>query len=128
MYAYLNFTLFCIFRTCTISKETARSITNVLESTLQKNNTRISELSNEVKDFKGQLNKKMGEFEVCSKQNNKLDSRVAELSKKIDEVDDTMQEKIMENNKLQTAIQNLKDQLYRAQHINTDLNSCVSCD
>lgn len=98
----------------------------MLDITLQKYNSYISNLESEVKNYKNQLSKKVSEIEVCSKEKLLLSSKVSELSKQLTNIDEVLKTSVTDNNKFQQANQSLKEQLYRVQHTNTDLNSSVS--
>lgn len=109
-----------------MSKEAARNISSVLDITLQKYNSYIAELEKEVKTSKSLLNKKILELEECSKEKSTLKTNIAELSRQLGNIDDVLKQKIIENNKFQDHLDSLKEDLYRTQHQNSDLNACVS--
>lgn len=109
------------FRTCA-----ARNITSVLELTLQKYNNCILDYEKEIKSLKTQVQKKTADLEECLKDRANLSGNVSDLGREIETLDGIVKQKCFENNKLQDQLDNLKEEMFRIQHLNSDLNACVS--
>lgn len=116
------------FRPCAISRESAKNISNVLEMTLDKYNGRIAELEKELKTAKAEVNKKLQDLEECLKVKNTLTANISDLSRQLQNHEEEAKQRHYENCKLQENPNQTKEELYRAQHLITDLNTCVSLE
>lgn len=94
--------------------------------TLQKYTSLVADLEKDVKNCKIQLNKKSMDLDETLKEKVILTSNISDISKKAASLEESVKQKIMENNKLKDSFDSFKEEFYRVQHLNADMNTCVS--